>query len=284
LTESRDDMCSCLTFQEAQQASFQTLVQLNAICNESHCTYALAYGTLIGAIREHGLIPWDDDIDIMMPRADYDRLKEIFLTSDNMVGNLSWVDFYTTKNYPHAIARISDNRYRLVFDNEEDYKIGAFVDIYPFDNVGDEVDEAVKLLAKTKRLAQLCFLSGRKKFGRDNTRSAAKMIAKIPAYAMAKVIGTKRFIEQLNDLCGSLAKPDGKYVACSLWPAGDSIPLENKVFPATLFETMTCSIEGETFPIPREYDEFLSKTYGDYMHRPDPKDRTTNHMYSVYRL
>lgn len=272
-----------LSFKEAQQASFQTLVQLNEVCVEHDCTYALAYGTLIGAIREHGLIPWDDDIDIMMPRADYDRLREVFLKSGNRIGNLSWVDFYTTKGYPHAIARISDNRYRLVFDNEADYEIGAFVDIYPFDNVGDDLDAAVALLARTKRLAQLCFLSGRKKFGRDNTRSAAKMVMKAPAYALAKALGTKYFIERLNKLCGSLSKPGGKYVACSLWPAGDSIPLENKVFPATLFDTTDCTIEGETFPIPRDYDDFLTKTYGDYMRRPDPKDRTTNHMYSVYR-
>lgn len=272
-----------LSFKEAQQASFQTLVQLNEVCAKHDCTYSLAYGTLIGAIREHGLIPWDDDIDIMMPRVDYNRLREVFLKSGNRIGNLSWVDFYNTKGYPHAIARISDNRYRLVFDNEADYEIGAFVDIYPFDNVGNEVDAAVKLLAKTKRLAQLCFLSGRKKFGKDNTRSAAKMAVKAPAYAVAKALGTKYFIERLNKLCGSLGEPGGRYVACSLWPAGDSIPLENKVFPATLFDTIDCAIEGETFPIPRDYDDFLSKTYGDYMRRPDPKDRTTNHMYSVYR-
>lgn len=272
-----------LTFKEAQQASFQTLVQLNELCSERACTYALAYGTLIGAIREHGLIPWDDDIDIIMPRADYDRLREVFLKSGNRIGNLSWVDFYTTKGYPHAIARISDNRYHLVFDNEADYEIGAFVDIYPFDNVGDDEGAAVALLAKTKRLAQLCFLSGRKKFGKDNTRSTAKMVVKAPAYALAKALGTKFFIERLNKLCGSLSKPGGKYVACSLWPAGDSIPLENKVLPATLFDTIDCTIEGQAFPIPRDYDDFLTKTYGDYMRRPDPKDRTTNHMYSAYR-
>lgn len=272
-----------LTFKEAQQASLQTLVQLNKVCVDNNCAYALAYGTLIGAIREHGLIPWDDDIDIMMPRADYDRLREVFLKSGNMIGNLSWVDFYTTKGYPHAIARISDNRYRLVFDNEADYEIGTFVDIYPFDNVGDDVDAAVKLLAKTRRLAQLCFLSGRKKFRKDNTCSTAKMVAKAPAYAVAKALGTKYFINRLNNLCCSLAKPGGKYVSCVLWPAGDSIPLENKVFPASLFETVDATIEGETFPVPSDYDDFLVKTYGDYMRRPDPKDRTTNHMYSVYR-
>ena len=109
------------------------------------------------------------------------------------------------------------------------------------------------------------------------------MAVKAPAYAVAKALGTKYFIERLNKLCGSLGEPGGRYVACSLWPAGDSIPLENKVFPATLFDTIDCSIGGETFPIPRDYDDFLTKTYGDYMRRPDPKDRMTNHMYSVYR-
>jgi lipopolysaccharide cholinephosphotransferase len=272
-----------LTFQEAQQASFETLIQLKDICSEYNLNYSLAYGTLIGAIREKGLIPWDDDIDIIMPRSDYDKLKTVFLKDGNRIGNLSWVDFYTTKNYPHAIARISDNRYRIVFDNEADYEIGPFVDIYPFDNVGDDIQKAVELLAKTKRLAQLCFLSGRKSFGRDNTRSTRKMIVKIPAYAFAKFKGTKYFIERLNQLCGGLAKDGGNLVACTLWPAGDSVPLENKVFEKTLFETMDCTIGGETFNVTRDYDYFLKRTYGDYMQRPALEDRTINHMYKVYR-
>lgn len=272
-----------LTFQQAQHASFETLIQLRDICSEHNLIYSLAYGTLIGAIREEGLIPWDDDIDIIMPRKDYDELKAVFLKTGNRIGNLSWVDFYTTKNYPHAIARISDNRYRIVFDNETDYEIGSFVDIYPFDNVGDDVQKAVELLAKTKRLAQLCFLSGRKSFGRDNTRSTVKMIVKAPAYAFAKAKGTEFFIERLNQLCGSLAAEDGNLVACTLWPAGDSIPLENKVFDKGLFETMDCTVEGETFSITRDYDYFLARTYGDYMQRPALADRTTNHMYKAYR-
>lgn len=272
-----------LTFQEAQHASFETLIQLRDICSGHDLTYSLAYGTLIGAIREKGLIPWDDDIDIIMPRGDYNQLRAVFLRDGNRIGNLSWVDFYTTKNYPHAIARISDNRYRIVFDNEADYEIGPFVDVYPFDNVGDDVQKAVELLARTKRLAQLCFLSGRKGFGRDNTRSAAKMLVKAPAYALAKAKGTKYFIERLNQLCGSLANDGGDLVACTLWPAGDSIPLENKVFKKELFETIDCTIEGETFSITRDYDYFLRMTYGDYMQRPAPEDRTTNHMYKVYK-
>ena len=151
-----------LSFREVQEASYSVLQHIDTICSDHSWTYFLAYGSLIGAYRDGGIIPWDDDIDIMMPRPDFDKFKAYFIEHSSELMPLKIFDHSVNKNYPHVIPRISDTRYKLVFENEKDYGIGAFVDIYPLDGVGNDKKEAERFCRKMKRLASLCFLSGRK--------------------------------------------------------------------------------------------------------------------------
>ena len=100
------DTNTALTLKEVQQAAFEILVELDLTCHKLGLVYTLTYGTLIGAVRHKGFIPWDDDIDILMPREDYEKLKRYFKT--DYKGNLLWCDRASVKNYPYYISRISD--------------------------------------------------------------------------------------------------------------------------------------------------------------------------------
>lgn len=127
------------------------------------------YGSLIGAVREKGIIPWADDIDVLMPRPDFDRLIKICSSENIMPFKL--FEYSLVKEYPHPIARMSDQRYKIDFKNEKEYGIGLFVDIYPLDGVGNDFDKAKKLVRRSYWNAALCFLTSRKRFGIDNTNS-----------------------------------------------------------------------------------------------------------------
>ena len=97
-----------LEFHEVQKTALNVLKRLTEICDELNLKYVLAWGTLIGAVRHQGFIPWDDDIDIMMPRDDYDRLLAYFSEHKDELLPYEALTMETRKNYPHMICRISD--------------------------------------------------------------------------------------------------------------------------------------------------------------------------------
>ena len=109
-----------LKLEEIQQASLAILDEIDRICAKQHLTYYLAYGTLIGAVRHHGFIPWDDDLDIMMPRADYEKLRRYF--KKKYEGKLKLCTRADTDRYIYGIYRVVDPSY--VFENTNEYELG----------------------------------------------------------------------------------------------------------------------------------------------------------------
>ncbi len=273
-----------LTLIQVQNAALEILKEISHICEENNLRYFLTYGTLIGAVRNGGIIPWDDDIDIMMPRPDYNKLVEYFIKNRKKLQPLELFDNTINSKYPHIIGRVSDNRFRLNFANEKDYGIGVFVDIYPLDGVGDNYKRAVKLIKKTKKLASFCFLTSRKHYKRDNTQSLLKMIIKFPAYVIAKINGNKHYITKLNKYSDMFDYDSSKYVACLVWPVGKKNGLDRDVFERELFNTKTIMFEDALFNIPVGYDKFLTVTYGNYMEPLPEKDRKTHHTYDAYSI
>lgn len=119
-----------LNLKEIQSASFEILKKVVEICESNNINYSLAYGTMLGAIRHKGIIPWDDDIDIMMSRPEYDKLMVYWKKHVAELSPLRVMNMDTVKNYPYMITRISDDRYWLDVDNEENFGLGIFIDIY----------------------------------------------------------------------------------------------------------------------------------------------------------
>jgi len=275
-------MVKKLSFRETQLAAYEVLKKIAEICDQNGWRYFLAYGSLIGAIRHNGIIPWDDDIDILMPRPDYDKLRKYFNNNAKQLVPLKLFDPEFTKNYPHMISRVSDMRYKVVFNNEKDYGIGAFVDIYPLDGVGNNYSNACQLVNKTKVLASLCFLTSRKGFAKDNTISKTKMLLKIPAYVWANFKGNRHYINKLSEFSKVYKYEESKYVACLMWPAGRKNGKNRDVFKKEVFRVMKHKFEDKEFNIPEGYDKFLKTMYGNYMVPPDKAGKKTNHNYKVY--
>lgn len=271
-----------LTFREAQLGAYEILKRIASICDDHGWKYFLTYGSLIGAVRHNGIIPWDDDIDLMMPRPDYEALKLFFVENAAELFPLKLFDSGVVEKYPHMISRISDMRYHLLFDNEVDYDIGLFVDIYPLDGVGNDFDIANRLIARTKSLASLCFLTSRKAFAVDNTESRVKMLLKMPAFIWAKLRGNRYYINRLTNYSKTYQYEDSQYVACLVWPAGKKYGRVRDVYRKEIFEIQKHRFEDGEFNIPVGYDEFLTTTYGDYMRPPEEGDKKTHHTYTAY--
>ena len=108
---------------------------IDEICSEQNIRYFVYYGSLIGAIRHHGMIPWDDDIDIVMPRNDYEKFLEYF--KSNNTDCYTIVSNDTDSSVPYLISRVSDKRYHLEFLQGIQHEVGVFIDIYPLDGMGN---------------------------------------------------------------------------------------------------------------------------------------------------
>ena len=269
-----------LTMRENQQAAAQVMSVIDGICKKLGLRYFLAYGTLIGAVRHNGYIPWDDDLDIMMPRPDYDRLMAYFQENAEKLKPYTLFTPETVADYPYMIARVSDSRYEIVTENEKDCGMGAFVDIYPMDGLGKDWDSAVAYSKAAGRYASLCFLSTRLRCEKGLTTSKLRLLIKLPDFLVAKLVVKRWFMNKLAAFAKACDYENSDYIGCVVWEAGG----ENAVYPKAWFEkTKEVDFEGYRFYIPDQFHAVLTKSYGDYMQLPPEEERIAHHFYKIYR-
>ena len=156
------------------------------ICDRHGLRYYCCAGTAIGAVRHHGIIPWDDDIDVIMPRPDYDRLLEIAKVED--FGKYEIISPYSDPTYPLFFSKLSDRTTTLIEERERPCVIGLYVDIFPLDATDDDVEKAKMLKAKyTKIINRLNAVSTHNSFGEyihllTDTKEWGRFVIKTIAY------------------------------------------------------------------------------------------------------
>jgi len=268
-----------LSLREIQNLSKDILFEFADICKEQGFTYYLAMGTLLGAARHKGFIPWDDDIDVMMPRKDYDAFHFYFTENALKYPRLK---LFTNRrsDYPYMITRLSNTDYSCIFDNEDDYGLGLFIDIYPLDGVGNSDKEATKRNKMSSIYSSMCWLSTRKKCKVERTTSKLKLAIKYPAFIVSKLLGKQFFFTRLENMSEELKYDETKYIGCLVWGTASL----KKYFPKEWFGIgKELIFEGRKLMVPNEYDKILKRIYGDYMILPPENQRKSHHFYSVVK-
>ncbi len=267
-----------LSMRDVQLSSLEILRYVADICEEESIRYALAYGTLLGAVRHKGFIPWDDDIDIIVPRPDYERLLRFF--ENNKTGPYVAMNMQTTKGYPYMITRIVDTRYQLKVTNEYDFGLGTFIDVYVLDGVGNTYEEGIKFISKTCKYPRLIFLATRKSFHIGTTKGVLRRLIKLPVFCLAKLLGKDFFCKRLLKIVDTNSYDKCRFVGCAIWNERPFWGVFDKKF---VEDTIFAPFEDSFFRIPRDYDEVLKLWYGDYMQLPPEKDRIYHHLYKAYK-
>lgn len=267
-----------LSLKEIQKVSLNILKQIADLCEEQNIRYYLCMGTLLGAIRHKGFIPWDDDIDIMVPRPDYDRLMEYLY--NNKLPNLTLFNRQTHKNYPYMISRISDDRYILEMENEESVGMGIFIDVYPMDGMGATLKEALKYGIYNDRMSSFCYQATRKHFAIENTKSTFRKIVKLPVYLVSKAIGKDFFMDRIEKHTGRYEYETSEWVGDLVWLNWGA----SEIFKREWFdEYIVVPFEEYEFRVPKEYDAVLRHEFGDYMTLPPVEERIAHHFYKAYK-
>ena len=270
----------CLGLEEIQKQSVKILYALDDICRQEGIKYFLAYGTLLGAVRHNGFIPWDDDIDVQMPREDYERFEEYCINHSEELYPLALFSQKTESKYPYVIDRFCDTRYTIKRDDEEDCGMGLFVDIYPLDGMGDTINEAVSIERRVHPLSTMFCQSSKIRFKRGRIRKKWKIVLKYLCYIYAKLRGKHYFGEKLTAIANEHNYDDSEYVGCVVWRTYDKRDIYKKEWIDELIEH---KFEERMLMIPKHYDSLLSTIYGDYMTMPPVEKRTPHHFYKAYK-
>ena len=251
-----------LTLEELREVQIGILKYIDKVCKENNLTYFLNYGSLIGAVRHKGFIPWDDDVDISMPREDYEKFIKICENKKN--------DKYEVWNYENTSWYY--NPFLVVIDNttiipdkykKERQDTSCFVDVFPIDKFND-----TKFIKKIKFLTILQSVCYRKRKYLDLSNVYYKKWMRIILFYILYFVKPRFFTKLILKLIKNNTTPNGKlegFIAC-----GDS----NEVFESGIYGggKIKLEFEKEQFYVPKNYHIILTGIYGDYM-TPPPKDK-----------
>lgn len=250
-----------MLLKDVQKTEIEILDKAVAICNKYGIQYYLMYGTLLGAVRHKGFIPWDDDIDICMPREDYEKFcgcaqrelgSEYFLQTNE-----------TEANFVNNCAKIrkNDTYFKEIANDHLELNKGIFIDIFPLDYMGGN-NFKNKIIVKLYCLTLQLMLK-RSGYIFDYSKKV-RLIDSF--YHIDKEKGSKILSGQI-----AKCKNGNKYVSL----AGDAY--KNSVFDIKDFgEGVMLQFGENTYNCPMNFDKLLTQIYGDYMTLPEEKDRITH--------
>ncbi|MEY8586570.1 LicD family protein [Phocaeicola sartorii] len=268
-----------MTVKEVQQLSLEILLDVHDFCVSNHIKYTLQGGTLIGAIRHKGFIPWDDDIDIAMPRPDYERFIKTYKTDKGY--RVFSRELSNCDDVYIAFSRVCDTKSTWVDDFNSPWTSGStgiWIDVFPLDGVEDSWDECNKRIKRMTRLWHQ---------GTAVRRSHASIFA---------IKGTKNrikhIIRKFVSLCLSYAVVDKHIAMCKAIKWEDAAYYSNLAFlyygirerhhKRVLDETLLMPFEGYHFFVMKGYDEALREKYGNYMQLPPKEKRVRGHDFNKY--
>lgn len=263
-----------LSLPERKEIGINILNELDKICREHGITYFLAYGTLIGAVRHNGFIPWDDDIDVWVPIGDYEKLLSV-LTKESkyqVLNNISDV------HWPRCFAKLSDST-TIIEDGTDENKFatprGVAVDLFPLFGCKNDrkwLEGIVRI--RDSRLRMYNYENG------ILSKSGVVNKGKIAYSALCRMIGHSQ--EYYAGLLLNKEKEltETGYLGCPISPYNVRDVHNETAFSRTVQHVF----EDGTYPIPVGWDSILTDLYGNYMQLPPVEKQITNHNVRAYRV
>lgn len=255
---------------ELKEIQLDMLKVVHKFCVNNNIRYSLSSGTLIGAIRHKGYIPWDDDIDIMMPRPDYERFLNTF-SHEYLIAT----DFSKDDSQPLTYGKVYDTRTVMVEKSDRKYDASVFLDVFVIDGLGSDISTAKKLYKKIKYhrdilVVKTVSMAKTRSFYRNIYLGALKVASCLFPfkYVLSRTIKLmKTFDFNSSKLAGNLS-----------WGFG-----EKRIFNRNMYEEyIDVEFEGNMFRSLKDYDKYLSHVYGDYMKLPPKEKQVTHHVFEAW--
>lgn len=248
-------------------------------CEMHSLRYYAAYGTALGAARHKGIIPWDDDIDVTMPRPDYEKLIEQF--NDNNINKRYVLESPNSsdKKYMFEYAKIYDTKTTLIENHRHELKRGIFIDIFPLDGAGKTKEEARDALNSINALKYLRYFFVSKI---SKEMNPVKKAIRFITQSTLDIIGVHEidFARKINLLAQKKSYADSDYVGC----LGISIGM-NGIMPKSYFGKPTLhSFEEIEIYCPEKIEPYLEGLYGNWKELPPIEKRKSDHPFKTLLL
>lgn len=262
-------------FERLRAVELEILKEFEKVCNQLNLRYFCIYGTVLGAIRHKGYIPWDDDIDVGMPRKDY----EIFMdkAQDLLPENYFVQNFRKEKEYlnPFGKLRKSDTTFIETASQSENINHGIYIDIFPLD--GYPVGKIKEFMFKWKRIVYDSYIyseRGKEQLQQANVKTKlVRRIGRILAGKLTPWEAVKKKDEMVREVDYDMVD----IVGCMV----DDNPTKEAMPKAYFGNGVEVKFEGTTIRVPENWDGYLTHTYGDYMQLPPEEERHPLHVCEV---
>ena len=278
-----------LSAEELKSIELGILKDVADFCDKKEIKYFLCGGTLLGAVRHKGFIPWDDDVDIAMPREDYDR----FLKEYNKKESIYRVNAIENNSKWHmSFARVEDYTTTLIEGTlKKKYRnCHAFVDVFPIDGIPANKLEEKTFMIKQKifgiilNASSFCFLPSKhysdSKDSNISLKNTIRTCLKFVAICLFSMISTQFIAKIINRNSRKYKYNESDYIGLTVFVWNWKF---EKAKAVSFEERIKFKFENYEFWGPKGYDEYLTSTYGDYMTPPPVECQVSHHSFKVYK-
>jgi len=263
-----------VSIRDVQKIQIEILLEFDRICKKHNIKYQLFAGTLLGAIRHKGFIPWDDDIDVCLLRQDYNKFLEVCNTE--LDGKYFLQNYKTDRNSRLQFSKIRKNNTIFKMDMYKDINIhhGVFIDVFPLDNFEMETFLGRLHQKLVNILYSISWLRSRNSC--YNAKSPIRKYIKLCIFYLLKLVPRYIYDRLLEKVISALNKKETKYVTHFTNGASLQRCYKYMMNKCDFYDIISGEFEGHLFPIPKNYDSVLRRLFGDYMEFP-PKEQQKPH-------
>ncbi len=255
-----------IDLKEIKKRQLDLLILLKEFCDKHNIDYFLDCGTLLGAVRHKGFIPWDDDIDVGMTRDNFNKFIDLF-NKEMSSTNYRAYTYQNNKNFYFAYAKLCDITTTLYEHGQTKYKQFINIDIFVYDKV--PYDKASNIFKKREKYLRLNRLKNFQDFKNDNLVKKLTYIALLP-------LSKDHFIKKLDNMHKKYLNIGSDYIA-DIASFDDMLQKVNVLEPYKELE-----FEGILFKVPNDTDKWLKGYFNDYMTLPPVEKRVECHHFKAY--
>lgn len=260
-----------ISLNEMKKIELNMLIYLDKICDKNNINYSLAGGTLLGAVRHKGFIPWDDDIDVFMTRSNYIKFIDLFRKEKNK--DYLLLNTNIKKDYYYAFSKIVDTRTMMVETNVKKIKdLGVYIDLFPIDNIPDDLSERKAFFKKINKYRKILDLTCN--INHKNKNKLNLFLRNIIYYCSNSNV-SNYYARKIDFLCQKYNEKNTKEQATIVGSYGEKEIMKKSVY--NKYERI--EFENHYFQSIRDYDSYLKSIYGDYMKLPPKEKRISHHSY-----